>query len=498
MPVDEVSTIGFLMQQSGVRFGTSGARGLADAMTDRICYAYSRGFLNYLANQGRFKSGDEVAIAGDFRPSSGRIMAAVAAAVEDSGGEASNLGCIPTPALALYTLQRKIPGVMVTGSHIPDDRNGIKFYKPDGELLKADETGMRQQQVTLPGKLFDSFGMTSAPFTLPAERVDAFRDYGRRYLGIFPQECLSGLRIGLYQHSSVARRILEDILRALGAEVILLGFSDRFVPVDTEAIRPQDVELAREWSAQHRLDALVSTDGDGDRPLIGDENGEWLRGDVVGVLCARHLGIRYLVTPVSSNSLVELSGWFEHVERTRIGSPYVIEAMNRALLTGWRAVAGYEANGGFLLADEVSIGDAKLAALPTRDALIVILSVLMLARQSRLSLAELVSTLPGRFTHSDRLRDFPSVLSQAKIATFNSGDQAQDVAAAEAVFAQQFGEVKMIDATDGVRITFTSGEVVHLRPSGNAPELRCYTEADSPERAQLINRLCLEIMQGWR
>ena len=76
MPVDEVSTIGFLMQQSGVQFGTSGARGLADAMTDRICYAYSRGFLNYLANQGRFKSGDEVAIAGDFRPSSGRIMAA--------------------------------------------------------------------------------------------------------------------------------------------------------------------------------------------------------------------------------------------------------------------------------------------------------------------------------------------------------------------------------------------------------------------------------------
>lgn len=498
MPVDEVISIDVLMRQSGVQFGTSGARGLAEAMTDRICYAYSCGFLNYLADQGQFQHGDEVALAGDFRPSSARIMTAVAAAVEDCGGVAVNLGCIPTPALALYTLQRNISGVMVTGSHIPDDRNGIKFYKPDGELLKVDETAMRQQQVTLPEKLFTSSGLLSVPFELPPERAAGYQDYLRRYLQFFPRECLRGLRIGLYQHSSVARGLLSDVLQELGAQGVPLGYSDRFVPVDTEAIRPQDVVLAREWSSQHHLDALVSTDGDGDRPLIGDENGEWLRGDVVGVLCARYLGIRHLVTPVSSNSLVERCGWFEQVERTRIGSPYVIEAMDRALLAGRRAVAGYEANGGFLLADEVSHGVARLAPLPTRDALIVILSVLMLARQSRLSLAQLVSTLPHRFTHSDRLKDFPTELSQAKIATLNSGDSAKDMAAAEAIFTRQFGRVETIDVTDGVRITFASGEVVHLRPSGNAPELRCYTEADSPDRAAQINRLSLDILASWR
>ena len=61
-----------------------------------------------------------------------------------------------------------------------------------------------------------------------------------------------------------------------------------------------------------------------------------------------------------------------------------------------------------------------------------------------------------------------------------------------------FGDVVKIDTTDGVRITFSGGDIVHLRPSGNAPELRCYTEADSPERAKELNRACIGIMEGWR
>ena len=80
----------------------------------------------------------------------------------------------------------------------------------------------------------------------------------------------------------------------------------------------------------------------------------------------------------------------------------------------------------------------------------------------------------------------------------NSGGPGERAAAVEAVFADELGAVEKIDATDGLRVTFASGEVVHLRPSGNAPELRCYTEADSPERAAAINRRCIEIMEGWR
>ena len=495
---DEVLTIDELMRQCGVQFGTSGARGLAEAMTDRVCYAYTSGFLGYLESENDFKPGTEVAIGGDLRASTPRIMAAAACAVKDLGGVAVNLGHLPTPALALYAMQRKIPGVMVTGSHIPDDRNGIKFYKADGEILKPDETGIRRQQVFVQGGVFGTGGMFLTPTALPVETTDAYQGYRQRYLDFFPQNALLGRRIGLYQHSSVARGLLCEILEGLGAEVVRLGWSDSFVPVDTEAIRTEDMALARQWSQHHSLEALVSTDGDGDRPLIGDAHGEWLRGDVVGVLCAHYLGIQCLVTPVSSNSLVEQCGWFEQIGRTRIGSPYVIEAMNEALSAGRTGVAGYEANGGFLLADEVNKEGARLSPLPTRDAVIVILSVLMLAQQMRCSLSALISRLPHRYTFSNRLKAFPTELSRAHIASMSSGEPDEQRSAVEAVFAADFGNVKRIDLTDGLRVTFESGEVVHLRPSGNAPELRCYTEADSPERAAAMNRRCLEIMESWR
>ncbi|HXK57205.1 MAG TPA: phosphomannomutase, partial [Gammaproteobacteria bacterium] len=237
---DEILTIDALMQQCGVQFGTSGARGLAEAMTDRVCFAYTSGFLGYLAHEQEFRPGSEVAIAGDFRASTPRIMAAAAGAVRDRGGVPVNLGSIPTPALALYSLERKIPGLMVTGSHIPEDRNGIKFYKAAGEVLKPDESGIRRQRVRIPEGIFDAHGMCRSGLELPVETEAASRRYCQRYLDFFPAHCLHGKRIGLYQHSSVARGLLYDILEGLGAEVIRLSYSDSFIPVDTEAIRAED------------------------------------------------------------------------------------------------------------------------------------------------------------------------------------------------------------------------------------------------------------------
>ena len=96
--------IAALMQQSGVGFGTSGARGLATDMTDRVCYAYTAAFLDWLKEAGLLSGDKRVAIAGDFRPSSPRIMAAVGMAVRNAGLEPVNCGFIPTPAVALYGL----------------------------------------------------------------------------------------------------------------------------------------------------------------------------------------------------------------------------------------------------------------------------------------------------------------------------------------------------------------------------------------------------------
>jgi phosphomannomutase len=487
-----------LMAESGVKFGTSGARGRVLDMTDRVCYAYTLGFVGYLQQKGQLAAGGPVGIAGDYRPSSPRIMAACAAAVTARGCEPRYFGEIPTPAVAAYGIALGMPTLMVTGSHIPDDRNGIKFNLPSGEILKEDEAGIRMQSIDLPPDLFTPEGGFRYPPVLPPADDAALSAYVARYLEFFPRDWLAGMRIGVYQHSSVARDVFGTIFAELGAEVTALGRSERFIPVDTEAIRPEDVALGRQWAADGSFDALVSADGDGDRPLVADEQGNWLRGDIAGILCARELGAQGVVTPVSSNTALERSQWFQQVLRTRIGSPYVISGMQELAERHYSPVVGYEANGGFLLHSDIEHEGRRLPALPTRDAVIVALCIIGAARRRGVPVSALGAELPERVTYSDRIKDFPTEVSARRLAAFSTGDEDADRRALEAVFASTFGPVAAVDHTDGVRVTFRSGEIAHLRPSGNAPELRAYTEADSDRRAREMNAVCMEILQGWR
>lgn len=477
------TTVRDVMRESGVAFGTSGARGLVAAMTDRVCYAYTRGFLQYMAEEGEFAPGGEVALAGDLRPSTPRILAACARAVRDAGGVPVFCGYVPTPALALFAFGRGIPSLMVTGSHIPADRNGIKFYRSAGEVLKTDEPGMARQPLDLGGERFDGEGMLAEPEVLPPV-TDAVEAYVQRYIDHFGAGALAGRKVGIYQHSAVGRDILARIVRELGAEIELLGRSEVFVPVDTEAIRPEDVVLARDWSAAFGLDSIVSTDGDSDRPLIADENGKWLRGDVLGILCASAIGADSVVTPVSSNTALERSGRFARTRRTRIGSPYVIAAMTEELDAGSPVVCGYEANGGFLLGSAVAGKAGLTRALPTRDAVLPILAVLAADAPS---VSAQLADLPQRFTYSDRVVPFPPEVGKDLFGRLTAGDEPAQIALQTSLFGAFAGPCTAIDHTDGVRASFAGGVVIHLRGSGNAPELRCYTEADSEAGAVAIN-----------
>lgn len=461
---------------SSVRFGTSGVRGLVSELTDEVCYAYTKAFLDHVAGGAR-----AIVIGHDLRPSSPAITQACISAVIDSGRKPVYAGALPTPAIAYYALISGLPAVVVTGSHIPFDRNGIKFYRAEGEITKTDEEAITAAEVTLPDTL--------RVLPLPEIEREALNAYMRRYAEFFGKDALSGFRIALYEHSGVARDILRTLFASLGAEVIPLGRTDSFVPIDTEAVREEDMLLARQWAREHRFDAIVTTDGDADRPMVGDENGEWMRGDIVGILTAKYVGADVVVTPVSSNTALEKCGFFETVIRTRIGSPYVIRGMQEA--DNLKTVAGFEANGGFLLGTGILRNGRKLEALPTRDALLPILALLSMARERKCRVSELTGLLPARFTASDRLRDFPVESSRSIIIGLAEGRY--DVSS---LLAPDAGAVLDIDTTDGFRATFSGGEIVHLRPSGNAPELRCYTESHTPERARKLCGDCLERVGG--
>ncbi len=490
-----MTTIEQIMQSSKVTFGTSGARGLVCDMTDQVCYAYTLGFIQYLEQTQQIqKKLSSIVIAGDLRKSTPRIMNACAQAIVDSGYGVINAGLIPTPAVALYGLENHCPAIMVTGSHIPDDRNGIKFYKLSGEILKADEAAIREQNITLTANDFSAEGaFNDTRECMPAVDDSALRHYLSRYKALFPDALLVGKKIGVYQHSSVARDIIAELLEHLGAQVICLGFSENFIPVDTEAVREEDHKLAKQWLAEHHLDAIVSTDGDADRPLMFDEYGHCLRGDIIGFICARYLHIDHIVTPVSSNTCVEKANFFVAVKRTRIGSPYVIEAMNHYIEDHYAAVAGYEANGGFLLATPIRKNNHLLTALPTRDAIIVLLSVLCNSAEQALPLSKLLATLPARYTHSDRIKNFANEKSQQLIARYTQSDDLKNKQSIEADFPQ-FGSVIAINTTDGLRIIFDNEDIIHFRPSGNAPEFRCYSESNSIENAQAINKMALDTL----
>jgi phosphomannomutase len=366
---------------------------------------------------------------------------------------------------------------------------------PSGEIMKADEKGMAVQVVEVDDGIFDSTGSFVQWRSVPREEcIEAVENYVKRYSDFLGLDALEGLRIGVYQHSAVGRDVLVRVLSDLGAEAVPLGRSEKFIPVDTEAIRPEDVQLAQEWARLNRFCSIVSADGDSDRPLVSDERGHWLRGDVAGVLCAKFLGAEAVCTPVSCNRVVEKCGWFKEVRRTRIGSPYVIEAMSQASAAGGGCVVGYEANGGFLINSDIESGGRKLRPLPTRDALIVILSILVMAKRQGRRVSELAGSLPACFTASDRLKEFPQARSAAILARFSTGSDVAARDALEQVFGGLCGRVAAINRTDGLRVIFTNDEVIHMRPSGNAPEFRCYSEAGTEERANSLNQMALRIL----
>jgi phosphomannomutase len=195
---------------------------------------------------------------------------------------------------------------------------------------------------------------------------------------------------------------------------------------------------------------------------------------------------------------LEKCGLFERIYRTKIGSPYVIEGMYKAQREGGGTVVGYEANGGLLLGSPIQSGGHQLMALPTRDAVIVHIAILLLSKKRSMRISELLSQLPPRYTFSDRLKDFPTEKSKEKLSELYTGNWSRDKKTIESALGRQLGEVDSLDVTDGLRITFRNGEIVHLRPSGNAPEFRCYTEADTESRATTINKICTDVMSSWR
>ncbi|TCU21957.1 phosphoglucomutase/phosphomannomutase-like protein, partial [Rhizobium azibense] len=248
--------------------------------------------------------------------------------------------------------------------------------------------------------------------------------------------------------------------------------------------------LLRDWAQSLALDALVSADGDGDRPLVTDETGAPLRGDLLGLIAANFLDAGTVVTPVTSNSGIEAAGAFA-VTRTRVGSPYVIAGMQEAILAGKDRVMGFEANGGLLTGSDFSINGSTLEALPTRDCFLPILSVLSLAAAHNKPLSAIAASYNLPMAAADRLEDFPVKTSARLMAYLRASPQNL------ADFLEPVGRPSSASDIDGLRVTLTDRRIIHFRPSGNAPEMRCYVEAQTEHAASQLLEAGLSRIRQW-
>ncbi len=537
-------------------FGTSGRRGRVLDLTQMEIYICALGELEYLQSldlaQGGIVNGDDFFYAYDLRPSSsqyvpeeqgrGEIAQAIERALRDAGMRPVNCSPIPTPALAYHALTSGKGSMMITGSHIPFDRNGYKTNTSHGELLKEHEAPIaefvrrvRERVYNQPAheSPFNSEGMFKTGHAeLSPEDDSARQGYIRRYVDFFSGESLAGMRIRCYQHSAVGRDLLVEILRALGAEVTPTGRSDAFVPIDTENIDAERLAVIQALADKAIAEdgpffAVVSTDGDSDRPLLVgfEDDGKTVKffgGDQLGMIAAEFLGADAVVVPISSNDGIDRGPLAAMLEpRTRIGSPYVIAGMSAALRKGKQHVCGWEANGGFLTGSDIARNGRVLTALPTRDAMLPLLAALFSAKEKGVSLAELFAGLPNRYSRAGLLKNFPRSTALKIIKAFCSDDQRirdvdfdtagspialgenresieltpetvselNEIRARCGVYFEGFGPVSRLNYVDGVRITFAGGDVAHMRPSGNADEFRIYAAADTLARCEEIVHL---------
>jgi phosphomannomutase len=267
-----------------------------------------------------------------------------------------------------------------------------------------------------------------------------------------------------------------------------------------------------------------------------DEHGRFHRGDVLGIVTADFLGAAFAAVPI--NTTDALDRWVQQsrramvVEKTRIGSPYVIAAMQRAIAAGATGVVAWEANGGFLTGTDFTVNGRLLPALATRDAVLPILAALLSAARRGVSMSQLFDELPQRATCSGLLDDFPQSVSQAILVRFSPDDalvidaiyddstvtvtrmdndemaaRTPDPLTNELLALRQsiqhnfsaadgFGSVIRLNYTDGVRIWFDNGDIAHIRPSGNAPQLRIYVVSDVAQRADDMVRLAIREPDG--
>jgi phosphoglucosamine mutase len=346
----------------GKLFGTDGVRGRANTYPMTAEMALRLG-----AAAGRFFRRDgsiahRVVIGKDTRLSGYMLENALTAGLTSTGMNVLLLGPVPTPAVGFLTRSMRADlGVMISASHNPHQDNGIKFFGPDG--FKLSDEAQNEIESILAGDIV----LAEAGAIGRARRIEDGRGRYQEFVKTtFPAGLrLDGLKVVIDCANGAAYKAAPEVLWELGADVIPVGVTPNGTNINDQ-VGSTYTQTAAEAVVAHVADVGICLDGDADRVMILDAQGNVADGDQIMALLAGRwaeegrLRGGTLVATVMSNLGLErfLNGRGLRLERTAVGDRYVVEAMRRG---GWNL--GGEQSGHIVMTDYATTGDGLIAGL---------------------------------------------------------------------------------------------------------------------------------------
>lgn len=447
----------------GKYFGTDGVRGVAnEELTPELAFKLGRCGGYVLMQHAEEGSHPRVLIGRDTRISGQLLESALIAGLLSVGIEVMQLGVISTPAVAYLTrTQNAAAGVMISASHNPAQDNGIKFFGSDGFKLSDEqeleiETLLDQEVDTLPRPSANGLGT-----------LDEFPEGAIKYIQYLqttiPSD-LEGLRVCIDAANGATVPLIHQLFADLETEFYTMGDRPDGVNIN-ENVGSTHPEALQAFVREKNAMVGLAFDGDGDRLIAVDENGELVDGDKIMFICGKHLKSKgrlehdTIVSTVMSNL-----GFHKALEahgmtalKTQVGDRYVVEEMRKAGYT-----LGGEQSGHIVFLNLNTTGDGLLSAIQ-------LLSVMKETGKSLSELASEVTIFPQKLVNI-RVRDKYTVMDEPAVK-----------AVIEAVEAEMKGDGRIL-----------------VRPSGTEPLLRVMAEASTDEKVSQYVDTIAEVIRRER
>ena len=408
-------------------FGTDGVRGVVgEDLTEDLVERVGRAF-------ALWSGGGDVLVGRATRGSGPALAAALARGLASGGAEAYVAGVLPTPAVALAN---RAAGTVVSASHNPPEYNGVKFFRKKLKLTDDEEEAVEAR-----------LGEAGVPGGLVVEEAgvaESYVDYVAEQFG----GPLGGLRVALDCANGAMYEVAPAAFERLGADLVVVGNEPDGANIN-EGCGATDLALLSRVAQERDVDLGVAFDGDGDRMLAVDAEGNELDGDEILAILALHLGVDLVavtqMTNLGFHRLMHDRGI--RVVTTDVGDRYVLEALNRA-----GGVLGGEQSGHLIYLRGHTTGDGLAAAL-------LLCRAVVEQEQPLSALATVMTKYPqAKADVPVRRKELPETL---------------------------LAEIERVGAGLG-----EEGRVL-VRPSGTEPVVRVLAEAETP---RIAGDLCARIV----